>query len=361
MIKIHTYDEVYLLSVRYLGNGQCQIQGSPVIYHKRDVINKMACYISDGEDYEDLVSDLYEMTSDKSVPPGSRLYVASECATSRDTFRNSGYSISKSESNANAIVVPDVSASKYACRSCNFVATGKGDMGEDAIFLVNVEKSGYYGVAKGEEEVNFARKFVESTLQLVPDTAFRSYVKVWFIPKCEELRSVMEERTFNVPYIQESLVPINPSTRFSAETLLFWENIDDVNLLVRTICTSDWMKYPTTLWCFLCMYGAKNSILNWYTKANGDFRRILQNIEYSAYNSIKDELLGRDLSPDDYDMLQSYVYLKMGVDENGGMVDPKTWKKIPVEMRRILQRRVIVKPFHLPTKMNAGNIEELLR
>ena len=360
MIKTHTYDEVYLLNVTIKGDGTCK-RNDPVMYHRREVINKMACYITDGTRDEDLVSEVYDFTCDTSISPGSKLYVASECGTGRDTFRNSGYHITRDAGNADVIVVPDVSASKYACLSCNFVAKGKDEDDKDIILLVTVYKTGYYGKEMEESDISIARSYVESAMAMEVDDASRTFIKVWFIPKCKELQNVMEGCTYSVPYIQESLVPVKPSTQFSAETLLFWENIDDENLLVRTICTSDWMKYPSTLWCFLIIYSDKKNFSNWYNYATGDFRRILQSIGYDSYDTFQYGLRDKSFSPEDFDMLQSYLFLRMGIDENGGMVDPKTWNKINPYLNEILQRRYVVKPFHIPSKMNVTNLKQLFR
>lgn len=347
--RIHTYDEVFLLNLRIRGDGSIY-RNDPIMYHKREVINKMACYHP--YDGWDLVRELYDATDAESINPGSKVYVASECTIGRDTLRNSGYSITRDPAKADAIIVPDVKAEKYARIPCNFIATDS-----DNLYLVTVEISGYDKANLTVTDTENVKKYLKEAMSLTVEDTTETKIDVWFIPKCEELKDIMEEHIFNVPYVQESRFPINASTTFSPETLVFWENIDDKNLLIRTICTSDWNKYPITLLVFLAATANTDNNSNWYNSANGDFRRILQSIGYQAWSSVGYLLEGRSISPEDYDMLQSYLYYKMGADANGGFVDAAVYNKaVPREIRPLLQRKIAVKPMHIPAKMKLSAI-----
>ena len=344
---IHTYKEVQIMSVTLLPDGSCR-RGDPWMYHKRDVINKMACYHP--FTIWDLVSELYGETECASIAPGSKLFVSKDCKTGRDTFRNSGYKIKLDPNDADAIVVPDVKAEYYHQMPCNIVAK---DEQNDDLYLISVRKNGYDKPQLTVEDYERVCNYLRNAMGLVPDEAQVRDVNVVFIPKCKELQDVMQNNCLNVPYIQESKVPITPSTTISPETLVFWENIDDKNLLVRTICTSDWNKYPITMLAFLC---CQVNSPNWFTYASNDFRRILQSLGYQPYSSLRHYIKDKFISPQDYDMLQRYIYFKLGIDEKGGVVDAKMFGTIHPDLVPFLQRRVALKPLEIPTQMKIAQL-----
>ena len=356
---VHTYKEAHIINV-YLGyKGDCQIK-SEYKKHTREVINKMACYYPYSEN--NLVSDLYDLTRPRSFPPGAKLYVASECKTQRDIFRNSGYSIKLKPDDADAIIVPDVIPERYYKRTCNIVAM---DQNEEFLFLIDIQKPGYsIGVNITDADVNIVKNYLMALRNYKFDNTSLANLRVWFIPKCEELKEVMkEEQSFpDLPYVQEHLVPIKPSTKISPETLVYWKNIaaQDQELLARTICTSDWRKYPFTLLAFLKMTVKEKA---WNLIGNGDFRNILVNIGYSQYGSIQNDLDKRTVSPADYEMFQSYLYYLIGIDpEKGGIVDLRTlFSVVDSDIVWYLQRRMAFKPLHLSGLMNATNLKELVR
>jgi len=354
---VHTYKELYIIYVSVGHKNGCCIK-SEYKKHTRGVINKMACYYP----YEtcNLVSSLYDATEPAYFPPGAKLFVASECKTQRDVFRNSGYSIKLSPSDADVIVVPDVLPNEYYKMRCNLVGT---DTNEEYLFLVNIQKSGYsIGESVTDNDVEIVKNYLIRLRNYKFDDAGPSNL-VWFIPKCDKLKEIMLEELShpNLPYVQEHLVPINASTKFSAETLLYWKNIaqQDQELLARTICTSNWRKYPFTLLAFL----KTNGKTAWNLVGNSDFRNILNNIGYSQYGSIEGDLSKKTISPADYDMFQSYMYYLMGIDEDkGGMVDTRTMEStISLNLTKYLQKRTAFKPLRLSAAMSAESLKELVR
>ena len=356
--KIHTYKEVYISHVVIKANGTCE-KYPGYMYHRREVINKMACY----HPYEcqKLPTELYWWTdtrADNNVCPPARLFVSSKCATGRDTFRNSGYEIKLDPGKADAVIVPDVMPERYHNMECNLVAK---DEENDELYLISIEKSGYSSNSLDMNDIDMVRTFLTNAYHLTVDDTRLIKLNVWFIPKCDELKDIMQNTALNIPYIQESKLAVKASTNICPETLVFWENIDNKNLLVRTICTSDWQQYPITLLIFLDTI-VDSRRYNWYNYANNDFRRILQQIGYRDYCTIENTLDGKWISEKDYAMLQSYIYYKMGVDENnGGFVNPSVWDKLPDVMKRLVQRKVAVKPFTPPTGMRIAELLNVLQ
>lgn len=357
---IHNYKRIYVVDLTVYGNGACD-RSSMWEWSGRDVKNKMACYYSDSSN--DFLSELSFETKGVSVTPKSRLFVSSECKVSRDTYRNSGYSISRDKANANIIIVPDIIRRLYVWKNCNMVAVNED---EEKLYLVNIEKYGCgTGLELGDNEFLIAKNFLESSMKLTVDKTDIPNLWVWFLPKCETLVELMTGNALSVPYVQESKIPITASTKISPETLVLWENIEDENLLVRTICTSDWRDYPITV---LTLLAGFRKDTNWFNPATGDFRRILQAIGYNYttwYYNDEDRALGflqgKKISPKDYEMLQNYIYCRLGVDQNGGFISPAQYASLPICIQRIMNRRIAVKPFNLPERMNCVDLMTVLR
>lgn len=349
------------------GNGACN-KDYCYEYRTRDTINKMACYFPDKKDH--LVCALAYDTSagsylQNTIKSATKLFVASECKTGRDTFRNSNYSITRDKTKADIIVVPDIIPRSYLSLDCNLVAH---DEKEEKLYLVTITKYGFeYGMDIKKDEIEIAKSFIESSMKLTVDDSALNKLKVWFLPKCEEVVDILSNNKLNVPYIQESKVPINPSTIISPETLVLWENIEDENLLVRTICTSDWQKYPVTLLALLFAFRNKT---NWYNVATGDFRRILKAIGYEydwrehwRYEEDDSDALrifkNKRFTMDDYGMFQKYIYCRFGVDENGGFISGNQWESLPRCIRILLPRRIAVKRISLPAAMTCDELINL--
>lgn len=347
------------MSLTIYGNGACE-KTNCYTHRIRETINKIACYYPESDN--NFISELSFETKGVSITPNSKLFVAGECKISRDTLRNSGYSITRDRDNAKIIVVPDVNPTQYYNMWCNMVAMNDTD---GILYVVSLKKYGLgYGEDIGDKELQIAKSFMESSMKLTVDQTTVFNLRVWFLPKCDDLVNVMTGNKLNVPYIQESKIPITASTKISPETLVLWENIDDENLFVRTICTSDWMSYPITI---LTLLSGFKKDTNWYNHATGDFRRILKDIGY-VYNPYywDDEsrrvgfLNGKTISQKDYNMLQGYIFCRFGVDPNGGFITPAQWESIPGCIRRILQRRIVVKPFNTSTTIRCIDLMSVM-
>lgn len=351
---VHDYSKLYCMNLNLFADGSCS-RKSCWEFKRRVVTNKVATYIPD-EDW-DAIQCLYHETEDVSFVSGAKLFVASECKISRDTFRTSGYTITRDKNKADVIVIPDVLRQNYYSYICNFAAKKEGNL-----YLINVNKCGWDSPVFDDSDVYFIRKYLtDNGFEL--DETQKSRIMVWFLPKCEEINEVLTGNVLPTVYIQESLVPVTPSTTISPETLTFWENVNDNNLLARTICTSDWMKYPITLLCFLVFFKGD---VNWCRFSVGDakssinnFRRILDRIGYQ-YNYYKSWVFSdRYISPEDYEMLQSFLYAKLGVADKGGFIDVEKFNCIPIELQSILQRRVALAPLALSGWTLCDNVKQM--
>ncbi len=359
----YNYNGLRVVTLTVYGNGACD-RSYCYEHRTRETINKIACYYPDSKN--NFISELSFDTRAISITPKSRLFVAGECKVSRDTLRNSGYSIVRDKNKADIIVVPDIIPHQYEYKDCNMVAINDE---KKIMYIVTIVKYGYgEGEEIGDNELQVAKNFLESSMKLTVFPNSVPNLRIWFLPKCEELTELMTGKNLNVPYVQGSKVPIVASTKISPETLVLWENIEDKNLFVRTICTSNWTEYPITILTLVA--GIRNDV-NWYNFATEDFRRILKSIDYNynAYNPwySSDEaralgfLQGKQISTKDYDMLQRYIYCRFGVDENGGLLTPAQWESLPFCIRNIMSRRISVKPFTLPTKMTCQDLIAVMR
>ncbi|MBO7070402.1 MAG: hypothetical protein J6W09_03825, partial [Bacteroidales bacterium] len=105
---------------------------------------------------------------------------------------------------------------------------------------------------------------------------------------------------------------------------------------------------------------------NWYNPATGDFRRILKAIgyEYSYYyygDEKKLEFLGgKNISQKDYEMLQSYILYKLGLEAKGGFVSAAQFEKVvPEVLKKLMRRAIALKPLDIPVRMKIGQIANL--
>lgn len=353
--KIHTYDELYLLRVNVGGDRSCRIPyDGNMKYHIREVINKMACYFPYNQG--DLVSCIYDATVPSCTPVAANLYFAKECKTNRDVYRNSGYSIVRDPDRADMVIVPDVDAKSYTSLNCNLVAKNETT---NELYLVSISKSGYSSGQFDAADVDAVRAYLTDVKGFTVDNAQSTDLKVWFIPKCDQLCDVMNSVYPNRVYCQENKVAIKAPTHICPETLIFWENMTDMNLLVRTICTSDWRDYPITMLVFLSL---KQDMP--YSQFNGyitnDFRGLTSNIGWTYWYALDSNLSGRSISPKDYEMLQAYLFAKMGLDEKGGVVSPKDFNRIPKELQQLLRFKVALKIQDIPGKLSCNNIRKLV-
>ena len=354
--NIHTYKELYTLTVEVRGDRSCCVPfAGKMKYHIRDVINKMACYFPYTQG--DLISSIYHATKTTNIAPGSSLYFAGECKTNRDVFRNSGYSIVRDPDKADVTVVPDIRASYYHSLKCNIVAK---DEANDELYLVTIDKLGYGNNTFDVEDIEAVRDYLKDVKKLTPDKSQSTNLTVWFIPKCDELADVMNDKYPSRVYCQENKIPIKAPTKISPETLIFWENIDDMNLLARTMCTSDWRDYPVTTLVFLCIKSSKPET-NLNVAMTNDFRNLTRTINWVSWYGLESNLCDVNISPKDYAMLQSYIFAKMKLDENGGIVPAKIFNSIPQALRNLLQFRVAIKPMTIPSKMSIEAIEQLAK
>ena len=353
---IHTYDELYLLEVGIRGNGSCYVPyDGEIVYHKREVINKMACYFPYVQG--DLISTIYDLTVCRNVPVAADLHFAKECKVNRDVYRNSGYSIVRDPDKANVVVVPDIRADFYSKLHCNIVAK---DESTNELYLVTIRKNGY---SKGEftsKDLDAVREYLKDVKGLTPDKAQCSDLDIWFIPKCDYLCDIMNSVYPNRVYCQENKIPIKAPTNICPETLLFWENMTDVNLLMRTMCTSDWRNYPITTMVFLCIKQGMPGT-DFSTFMTNDFRTLTNAIGWTYWYNLESNLEGRSISPDDYKMLQAYLFAKIGVDENGGIVGQKDLNKVPKELQELLLFKVALKPQEIPSRVNLNVVRNLVR
>lgn len=352
--RIHTYDEVCLLNVIVGGDRNCRVPyNGETKYHVRDVINKMACYFP--YDQGDLISTIYDETIPSAVPIAANLYFAKEVKTNRDVYRNSGYSIVRDPDKADVIVVPDIRSDFYTCLHCNLVAK---DEKTNELYLITISKSGYKSETFDSDDVDAVKDYITHVKGLTPDESQSKSLDVWFIPKCEHLCDVMNSVYPSRIYCQENKVPIKAPTNISPETLIFWENMTDMNLLVRTICTSDWRDYPITTTVFLTMKQEVGDSFSDYM--NNDFRAITNFLGWKPWYGMSSALAAHSIGPKDYDMLQKYMFARVGIEENGGIIDAKQLNRIPSEVRSLLRYRIAIKPQEIPSSMTLSTIRKLV-
>ena len=110
-------------------------------------------------------------------------------------------------------------------------------------------------------------------------------------------------------------VPLAGSTKITPENLLLWSKIPDRNLLEKTLLSSDWQKYPVTVCVFLAQ--EKASFARQFSPSG---KVMLRAIHFDLMDRYRGSLGGQIVDPDDWNMLQDYITLRLGLMEKTGYV-----------------------------------------
>ena len=326
---------------------------------------KSAYIVPDGSYYKNPYRMIF-MNATASVranlPVERKLYISSGCKLPRDLVRNTGYKIVHDKDKADFVVIPRISNNqnepyKY---ELGFVTDDR----DKGLYLMNISRT---------DNLN---EFDDSEIEPICDS-IRDRLKndgievkeffynprlvpftVQFLPKCEEYEeiffdvSVCTRPTRN--YVLDSRVEIVGSNGISIETLEIWSHMNDRQLLEKSILNSDWQKYPCTLAVFLNAE-KRGSCCG----ASGQWRWLLNQIDYFAYETgLGNGIYGRrNVTPEDWNMLQKWIMYRLGMTEKGGFLNTKSEdNRIPVQYIRLIMSRLCVAPMMISQGETFNNL-----
>lgn len=165
------------------------------------------------------------------------------------------------------------------------------------------------------------------------------YVEVPFIPVCEEYKEMLLDKHPDRIYIADSTVPFEPLNKITPQTLKIWSHIEEMNVLEKLIVGSDWQKYPTTLALFL-----KAEQEDFESECGQQGKLVLDGIKYWDHLGPKYRQ-HRRIEPEDWNMLQSYIFYLMGLDgTKAAYVNIYQYNNLPKEYRPFVKCAHAVQP-----------------
>lgn len=274
-----------------------------------------------------------------------RLYICPECSIPRDLLRNSGYSITLSRNSADAVVVPDF-WENTARLYFNVAAEQNG-----SLFLFTIaRKYDYY--SKGiPENITFdtVKTFLaERGFSILGDCIGKD-MTCDVVPHVNIYNDLIADPHLWLKCVTESNVERKPTIVICPDTLNIWLHMTDYAMMEQSIIGSDWGEYPTTLCLMLFL---KTGIYNAKTEK---FRNLLRQIGYIETSSVMGLVKGRIIQPKDWNMMQDFMAMRLGIDSSGGYLPLSSMRKLDV-FQYLLRTAIAVKPKHIDRPMTFENI-----
>ena len=274
---------------------------------------------------------------------GTKVYVDPSCHIRRDLVRRN-FQITRDKDSADYILFPDVPP-KY-------------EWGDTQIVAYNPSESTFISVAITDDIVN---DNMWDMLLLTLKTNYGSDITLyykdrktiftyWFLPYCEIYKDILCEtnRTKRCKFINEYKIPYN-ETQLAPEAMMLWRSINEGGMLASEIKQTNWRKYPFTLSVFLCLEVNKYVVMH---HCMNDIRYALP-INFTAYynqtgNYGFQDFDSRYIDPEDWNLMQEYIMMRMGVDKNGGFTSTGHQDiTFPVEYLTLIRNRLAVAPVYL--------------
>lgn len=278
-----------------------------------------------------------------------KLYVSSKSKISRDILRNSGYTIVMDPDKANHTIVPKLSIKVEVYKTRIAVIEGSN------IYFFNVNKSNYDDLDEQQlQNIIDALKdyFKDKDIEIIHNDGKKFCV--FFIPKIDEYEDMLLNRYPNRKYCIDTKVELKPEVNISVETLEIWSRMGDNKVLEKSILNSDWQKYPVTLCVFL------SSLPSWYINRFGQLSVVLESIDFQMYKDAK-TLGDKIVEPEDWNMLQSWIMHKFGVDEKGGFTNTEKLNDISYNFRDLFRSKTAVAPLNIDTPETFKNLLACLK
>lgn len=295
------------------------------------------------------ISDYVDNYMTKAPIPGDKLYISSSSKIPRDLVRNSGYKIVRDQKDADHIIVP-MPEQEHPLRYFVYA------LNNDDLYCLNVYA---YRQPTGDtiepEEFEWVKQAFES--KYGPSQFYFSGKKLL----CNMIRNVPEHlellrngsRVDN--YYFDTNIQLVPSTNITPENLKIIANMDSKERALKLLLNTDFEKYPFTICAFLTSdlnvrYGYKyGDQVNWMMKKIG----------YRDYEDGKYEDLP-PVTPEDFKMFQDYLFFKLNVSGDNGIVRQKVFEDLDDEYKDMLQYRTAVRKFSITEPMSLATLQTII-
>jgi len=338
------YDELCMGTIDFDYGGSTTVHRS--LYRTRETRGKSAI-LCDNE----IVNLSYEMHNLYGVKHYNyaikKIFVASDVKVPRELYRKNGYEIKRDPDDADVTILPYLE--KRLPRFEYDVAVYEPERKRLSLLALPREDGKMLELSQAQIDAittRFGGALVSADFG--PHYAF-------MLPKCQEYFDLIQNTYPTRKYMFEDDFDLEdvPVT-ISPETLLLWEKIDSSNLLRKTILNSDWRDYPVTLCAFLRLNFRSINSCN-----DVAFKNVCRQIRYDSDMSVVDLVRGTTVEPKDWNMLQSYILKKMGVDGDKAFVSFDSYMNAK-DLRRFLPRKIAVSALTISQPIATDNLLEML-
>lgn len=315
-------------TLRFYTSGQIGV--STLSHNNKQYKNKYVC-LDSGVAY-----DAFNRLASKTyVSPdycaGDKIWIHPKARVSRDLVRKSGYAITRDKDKAEFVVLPEPDYNEFCDISYNIACLCR-----DTPYFFTI--SDVYNREVPDDKFEDAKErikqfFSEDVLFLCDDMSKK---RACFFPHLEEyadlLNDVYAEKAIVVVF--DTKIQLTPNVDISVETLDVWARLDDMNMLSRFICASDWEDYPLTLKLFL-----ESTHFGIRYQTNNNIRMIVK--ELGIGETIENDVT---VTPKDYNMMMSWVFHLIGKPVGSTYITEKDWDNIPGTYKKFLKKRVAISP-----------------
>ena len=339
---IETYDDIMRGTLRFYSQGTIGVSLNSI--RNKNICYKYCILESDG------VYDEFNRISRKTYVnadycAGDPIYVHPDARLSRDLIRKSGYNITRSPEKAEWIVIPKPNFDEFIDRTYNFAC-----MSNTVLYLFTI--SADYNLEVPAEKIEDVKERLTGYLQndniefLSDDLTLKKCV---FFPKLEEYKNLAMDSDLQEKYVYDTNLKLQPNIEINVETLDVWKRLDDMNMLSRFICASNWKEYPFTLMIFL---HAECWEIRY--QSNKNIKMILKEINFDSTSNIDSSTL---VSKKDYDLLISYIFHRLGRQTSEPTyINTNELRDFPSEYKQFLKTRSVIAPKSIDADETYGNI-----
>ena len=323
MYQIFKYDEIKEITLFLKKNesGISVTHSNVYVYSRQIYKGKDAYWDKDGDGYSggpkwDVNFRCKDIADSQTYPT---LFVDPASKISRDVLRNGGFKITYTAGNAGCVVIPKPGETPNL--TCRFAA-----LKNDTLYLFSVRRRHGYSNLDDPwtaDEFEACREAVRSTLGFNDDSEIiydwkkaMKELTFWFLKKCETFREILTQpRIWTRKYCFDTNIDLRGNfTDITPESLMVWSKINDNRMLEKAILNSNWQKYPMTVCVFL--QREKNSCRYGFSQAG---KVMLDAINFDVLDRAR-TLGDQSIDPEDWNLLQSYIMLRVGLDEKGGFI-----------------------------------------
>lgn len=328
MNEILTSNDNYTIgTLRFYTQGQIGVSTTSI----RQKVTKNAYVSLDRGDAYDTFDNIARRTYvSPNYTAGDLIWVHPKARISRDLIRKSGYAITRDIEKADFIVLPEPDYKLFSDITYHIVCSCNG-------MLYFFSASDVYNREIPDEKLDIAKDRIK---QYIGDDNVVFYCDDFqlktacFFPQIEEYKNLLEDKYEGKMVVFDTKLQLVPNVEISIETLDVWSRLEDINMVSRFVCASDYKKYPLTVKLFLEEY--QYSIKY---QSNNNIKMIVKELGIGEYTP-KDMVV----TPKDYNMMMSWVFHVIGKPVGSTYITEKDWDNIPGSFKKFLKKRFAIAP-----------------